>query len=91
MSYDTTEFIEAVQDLETKKKIIDCACEWMKSVYDDGFDDAESEYNLANRSPDLTEELGWLRTRIMRGEVDDALKLVDDVEHELSPTGTNRW
>lgn len=46
-------------------------------------DIAEQEYIGGSDLPDLSEDLGWLRTRIERGEKIDALKIVDEIEAAL--------
>lgn len=103
MSYDADGFESAVKSCKTSRAAFRLAVKHMSDAFDEGYKDghnagyseAEDDYGCfwENGLPDIEEELGWLRTRIMRGEMDDALKLVDEIQKKLSPnySGDSQW
>lgn len=82
------QLLDELAGCKTDKDRFKCAKAHLDLAYADGTEDcaesiAEQQYHGNGDLPDLSEDLGWLRTRIERGEKIDALKIVDEIEAAL--------
>lgn len=82
------QLLDELAECKTDKERFKCVKSHLDLAYADGTEDcaesiAEQEYIGSNDLPDLSEDLGWLRTRVERGEKIDALKIVDKIEAAL--------